>query len=115
MSSLRWNHRCCAGVQSMDDQHGTLLDALNELHSGSADPARIRVLVRLHVEAEERLLALHNFPEIDAYRAEHQLLLERVDSFSASALVSFLREWFSTHAEAAGGVYGPWLTACGVR
>ena len=28
---LTWNHSCTVGVRAMDDQHGILMDAMNEL------------------------------------------------------------------------------------
>jgi hemerythrin len=30
---LTWSHECIVGVQAMDDQHGILMDTLNELHT----------------------------------------------------------------------------------
>ena len=31
MTLLTWNHACSVGVKAMDDQHGILMDAMNEL------------------------------------------------------------------------------------
>ena len=31
MTLLTWNHACSVGVRAMDDQHGILMDAINEL------------------------------------------------------------------------------------
>ncbi len=31
MTLLTWSHECLVGVQAMDDQHGILMDTLNEL------------------------------------------------------------------------------------
>ena len=31
MTFLTWNHACSTGVKAMDDQHGVLMDTLNEL------------------------------------------------------------------------------------
>jgi hemerythrin-like metal-binding protein len=135
MASLTWNQSCSVGVQAMDDQHGILMDALNELrlellHGGECRAVRtmlrrVTELMRLHVESEERLLALHGFPGLAAHRAEQQRLLGRLAQFDvrfeqrqASAvyeLVEYLRKWFTTHTGIAGQKYGPWLQKCGVQ
>jgi hemerythrin len=135
MASLIWNHACTVGVQSIDDQHGVLLDALNELrlallHGEDSRTVRAMLkrateLMRLHVESEDKLLALHGFPGLAAHRAEHQRLLGRLaqydlrfeqrQSAAAYELVEYLRKWFTTHTGIAGQKYGPWLQECGVQ
>ena len=135
MASLMWNQSCSVGVQAMDDQHGILMDALNELrlellHGGECRTVRsmlrrVTELMRLHVESEERLLALHGFPGLAAHRAEQQRLLGRLAQFDVRfeqrqtsavyELVEYLRKWFTTHTGIAGQKYGPWLQKCGVQ
>jgi hemerythrin-like metal-binding protein len=135
MASLTWNQSCSVGVQAMDDQHGILMDALNELrlellHGGECRTVRsmlkrVTELMRLHVESEERLLALHGFPGLAAHRAEQQRLLGRLAQFDVRfeqrqtsavyELVEYLRKWFTTHTGIAGQKYGPWLQKCGVQ
>jgi hemerythrin-like metal-binding protein len=135
MASITWDYSCSVGVQVMDDQHGILLDALNELrvallHGAEGKAvrgmlARVTELMRLHVESEERLLALYGFPELTAHKAEHQRLMGRLAQFntrfeqrqtdSVYELVEYLRKWFTTHTGVAGKKYGPWLQKCGVQ
>jgi hemerythrin-like metal-binding protein len=135
MASLMWNPTCTVGVQTMDDQHGILMDALNELRIAllKGDDCRIvrgmlskvTELMRLHGESEERLLEMHGFPGLSAHRSEHQRLLGRLAQFdirfeqrqSAAVyeLVEYLRKWFTTHTGIAGQKYGPWLQKCGVQ
>jgi hemerythrin-like metal-binding protein len=130
-----WNPTCTVGVQTMDDQHGILMDALNELRIAllKGDDCRIvrgmlskvTELMRLHGESEERLLEMHGFPGLSAHRSEHQRLLGRLAQFdirfeqrqSAAVyeLVEYLRKWFTTHTGIAGQKYGPWLQKCGVQ
>ena len=119
----------------MDDQHGILMDSLNELraellHGGERRTIqtmlnRVTELMRLHVESEERLLATYGFPGLEAHRAEHQRLLGRLAQFNVRfeqrqvgavyELVEYLRKWFTTHTGIAGQKYGPWLQKCGVQ
>jgi hemerythrin len=135
MASLTWNYASTVGVQAIDDQHGILMDALNELRLALLHGAecrqvrtmlsRVSDLMRLHVESEERLLATYGFPGLEAHRAEHQRLLGRLAQFnvrfeqrqvgSVYELVEYLRKWFTTHTGVAGKKYGPWLQKCGVQ
>jgi hemerythrin len=130
-----WNHSCTVGVQVMDDQHGILLDALNELRLALLKGAesrtvrtmltRVSELMRLHVKSEDRLLEQHAFPGLAAHRADQQRLLGRLAQFdiryeqrqsdSVYELVEYLRKWFTSHTGAAGQTYGPWLHGRGVR
>jgi hemerythrin len=135
MAALMWTHSCSAGVQAMDDQHGILLDALNELRvalvhgedSRSIRPMLRRVdeLMRLHIESEEKLLARNGFPELAPHRAENQRLLDRLAVFNVRfeqrqsnavyELVEYMRRWFTNHTGVSGRMYGPWLQKCGVQ
>ncbi len=135
MATLIWNQACTAGVQSMDDQHGNLLDALNELRMALVKGAESRVirpmltrvaeLLRLHVASEDKLLAKHDFPGLAAHKAEHQRLLGRLAQFDARfepwqagsvyELVEYLRKWFTAHTAEMRQSSGPWLRGCGVR
>jgi hemerythrin len=135
MASLMWSYSCTAGIQAIDDQHGILMDALNELRLALLHGAecqmvrtmlmRVAELMRLHVQSEESLLERHGFPELAAYRAERQRLMGRLAQFdvryeqrqsgAAFELVEYLRRWFTSHTGAGRQSYGPWLVECGVR
>jgi hemerythrin len=135
MASLMWNHSCSVGVQAIDNQHGILLDALNELRTAllqgteskvvRAMLARVSELMRLHVESEERLLTLYGYPGLAAHKLEHQRLLGRLAQFDVRfeqrqsgavfELVEYLRKWFTNHTGVSGQKYGPWLQKCGVQ
>jgi hemerythrin-like metal-binding protein len=135
MSSLPWNSANHIGVKAIDDQHGILLDSLNELrvallHGADAKSVatmvrRVANLMRLHIDSEERLLALHGFPGLAAHKSESERLLGRLEQFEvryeqrqsseAFALVEYLRKWFTSHTGASGRAYGPWLHKCGVQ
>src|ERR1035441_2276317 len=132
-----WNQTCAVGVRVIDEQHGILLDSLNELNTALAlgedcESVKVRLervaeLARLHVTSEERLLELHGFPGLANYRAEREKLLHHLESRPPSCtsqsrhkqsdsvyeLASFLRNWFVEHTQA-GQEYGPWLQEQGV-
>lgn len=135
MAALMWNHSCTVGVQAIDDQHGILLDALNELRMALLQGEecsmvrtmlkRVTELMRLHGECEDKLLARHGFPGLAAHRAEYQRLLGRLAQFNVRfeqrqsdavyELVEYLRKWFTTHTGVSGQKFGPWLVQHGVR
>jgi hemerythrin len=139
MSPLVWNAQKAAGIRVIDEQHGILLDGLNELRValklGEECEVvrrllhRVTELARLHVASEERLLEQHHFPGLAEYKAERQLLLDQLEARPATCnsgnryrqadsvyeLAEFLRTWFVGHMEAAGAAYGPWLQEHGVR
>ena len=135
VSPLIWSHTCTTGVQSMDDQHGILMDCLNELRnllSRGGDPKDVReTLVRLtaltmmHFESEEALLQSYAFPGLTEHRREHHRLLTQLADFAnhpnpgsngaAMGLAQFLRDWFIAHVEGLDQAYGPWLLERGVK
>ena len=66
MTLLTWNHACTVGVRAMDDQHGILMDTMNELRlaavrgSGREQVSevldRLIEFTRMHFWSEEQLL-----------------------------------------------------------
>jgi hemerythrin len=135
MASLVWNYSGTIGVQAMDDQHGILMDALNELRMAllkGTDSrtvrgmlSRVTELMRLHGESEERLLEMRGYPGVAAHRAENQRLLGRLAQFgiryeqgqsgAVYEVVEYLRKWFTTHTGISGQKYGRWLMKHGVQ
>jgi hemerythrin len=130
-----WNHACSVGVKAMDDQHGILVDALNELRlatvrGGGREALRVLLeriveFTALHFANEEGLMERTAFPGLREHRMEHQLLLARLrkaahrieceDGFAMGPLLAFLREWFGAHLGGLDQQYGPWLNARGIR
>lgn len=72
MTLLTWSHECIVGVQAMDDQHGILMDTLNELrskllhsadrHTISLQLERLIEFSQMHFQSEEQLLEREGFP-----------------------------------------------------
>jgi hemerythrin len=119
----------------MDDQHGVLLDALNDLRKGLAKGegpetarkliGRLIELTRLHFASEEQLLGRFDYPGLAAHHAEHQHMLGRLAEYAGwlqsrpaganTEVAQSLRGWFLTHIEGCDQLYGPWLRERGVR
>jgi hemerythrin len=131
---LTWNHACSTGVKAMDDQHGVLLDTLNELrlalaHGRGRDEIgeglnRLIELTRLHFASEERLLEQQGYPGTAEHRSAHQRLLVQIeeaahraqhsDELHMHSLLLFLRDWYMNHVENLDHQYGAWLNERGI-
>ncbi|HTB95827.1 MAG TPA: hemerythrin family protein [Terracidiphilus sp.] len=134
MSGLAWSHASVVGVQAMDDQHGILMDSLNELRvqlarGSSRDKVnrQLELLVEftgLHFECEERLLERHGFPDIDVHREEHRRMLHAIrelvdrsahgEACDLNNVLNLLRCNFAEHVEGLDTRYGGWLNAQGI-
>jgi hemerythrin-like metal-binding protein len=118
----------------MDDQHGILMDTMNELrlaliHGAGREQVsevldRLIEFTRMHFSSEEQMLQRSGFPALAAHRAEHQRLLAQILQASHRAqhgeevqvrpLLLFLRGWYVAHIEGLDREYGPWLNERGV-
>jgi hemerythrin-like metal-binding protein len=118
----------------MDDQHGILMDTLNELRlalvqGGDRDQVsdglkRLIEFSRLHFASEERLLEQSGFPRVAEHRLAHQRLLreiegaaqrtQRNDELHMRSLLLFLRGWYMSHIEGLDKQYGDWLNERGI-
>lgn len=134
MTLLTWSHECIVGVQAMDDQHGILMDTLNELRlmlQRNADRRnlclqleRLIGYTEMHFESEDRLLKQHGFPGADSHRAEHRRLIgklyaalehvNREEDVNFQTVLDFLPSWYLEHVEHADQPYGIWLNEHGV-
>jgi len=131
---LTWNYACTVGVRSMDDQHGILMDTMNELRlavvRGSGREQVCEVLdrliefTRMHFSSEEKLLNQYLYPGREEHRTEHQRILAQIlqtshrvqhgEQMQMRPLLCFLRESYSEHIESMDREYGPWLNEHGV-
>jgi len=131
---LTWNHACSVGIRAMDDQHGILMDTMNELRLAVVRGAgreqvsevldRLIEFTRMHFSSEEQLLGRYEYPGMEAHRGEHQRLLAQIlqsahrvqhgEKVQMRPLLVFLREWYLEHIEGVDREYGPWLNERGV-
>lgn len=118
----------------MDDQHGVLMDTLNELRlavvRGSSREEVTQLLnqlidfTRMHFTSEEQLMESYNYPGFVEHREEHQRLLVQLQesalkmqhspSMHMRPLLAFVRDSYREHIEGADKEYGPWLNERGV-
>jgi hemerythrin len=124
---LRWNHACTVGVKAMDDQHGILMDTLNELRlatmRGCSREQASKLLdqliefTRLHFWSEKQLMEQTGFLGLAEHRSEHHRLLARIlqsarrfqhgGAVQTSDFLCFLHDGFIDHVEDLDREYGP--------
>ena len=134
MTLLTWNHACTVGVRAMDDQHGILMDTMNELrlalvHGHGHDQVcellnRLVEFTRMHFWSEERLMEQSAFPGLAEHREEHERLLgllregihrvQHGEGVQMRPMLCAMRDTYIAHIEGPDQLYGPWLNEYGV-
>lgn len=116
---LIWNDSLKLGIDSVDEQHYSLLDLINRLDEAVAlghDPTAIGDLLdalidytRYHFDEEEKLMRAAGFDDslYDAHREEHRVFVETIlqarneqpdhASFLLHHLLDFLFDWLYRH------------------
>jgi hemerythrin-like metal-binding protein len=118
----------------MDDQHGILMDTMNELRlalvrgSGREQLSqlldRLIEFTRMHFWSEEQLMEQSGFPGLAEHRAEHHRMLAQMlqsahrvqygEEVRMRPLLCSLRDGCLEHIEGLDREYGPWLNEHGV-
>lgn len=135
MSFMPWTDAMVLGIDSIDDQHHWLVDAINTLYdelNGPGGPCRDvigHILESLmdytmnHFLLEEELFQRFGYPETVAHKTEHDGFTHKAmglltrfeggDSVNAEVL-DFLKDWLTQHILKVDRAYIPFLKAQGV-
>jgi len=128
---FEWKDEYSVGIRSIDGQHQNLFRLAGELHSamagGQGKAAIFKTLGRLvqytevHFAQEERLMRLHDYPDLAAHKAQHDALARQVRQFQADfeagrvlvtiQLLQFLKNWLENHIKGSDQKYAPYLAA----
>ena len=126
---FEWKDIYSTGIHSIDAQHRNLFAVAEDLYAamstGQGRAAVGRTLDRMvqytasHFAHEERLMRLHNFPDFEVHKAEHDKLTAQVLQFQADyragkvtitvQLLQFLRDWLQKHIQGSDQQYAPFL------
>jgi hemerythrin len=118
----------------MDDQHGILMDTINDLRLAltrgcgrkQAGELLLRLidLTRLHFSYEESLMQQAGYPGLRDHRAEHRRMLSEMlqaehrvqndEELQTGSILLALRDGFLMHIEGLDRAYGPWLRDRGI-
>jgi hemerythrin len=119
----------------MDDQHGILMDTMNELRLAAVRGSsweqvsellnRLIQFTRMHSWGEEQLMEQHVFPGLAEHRTEHQRMMAQIlqsshrvrhgEKMQMRPLLCFLRESYAEHIDGVDRAYGTWLNERGVN
>jgi hemerythrin len=134
MALLAWNDTFSVKVRQFDDQHKKLIVLINQLHDamrvGKGGDVVGEVLKSLidytstHFAAEERLMKMHSYPELESHRREHTQLVKQVLDIQQAMtegrkpltmnIMGFLKEWLVKHIQGDDRKYGSYLNSKGV-
>jgi hemerythrin len=129
MGMFEWNNGYTTGIGSIDAQHQTLFQIANRLHeamiAGQGKAVLGPILERLvqytagHFAHEERLMRLHDYPDLAAHKAQHDALTRQVREFQSKfqsgqatmtvQLLHFLKNWLTEHIKGSDLKYAPFL------
>lgn len=117
MPFIEWNDRLSVNIASIDRQHRTLINYINQLNDavgrGNADTMIAYVLrglatyTTVHFAYEEMLFNLYKYPDNDGHKAVHTRLLTQVGDYNTRfhngerdlgpELLDFLKAWLNNH------------------
>ena len=126
---FEWKDLYSTGIHSVDAQHRNLFAVAEDLYAamstGQGKASVGRTLDRLvqytasHFSHEERLMRLHDYPDLAAHKAEHEKLTSQVLAFQADfrsgkvtmtvQLLQFLKDWLQNHIQGSDMKYAPFL------
>lgn len=126
---FEWSDRFSVGIPSIDAQHQTLFgmaaELLTAMSNGRGKAVTGKILDRLvqytatHFAHEERLMRLHDYPDLPAHKAQHDALTQKVLHFQSEVrsgratvtiqLLQFLKSWLVQHIEGSDKEYAPFL------
>ncbi|MCP4981980.1 MAG: hemerythrin family protein [Gammaproteobacteria bacterium] len=132
---VEWKDEYSVGIDSIDQQHRKLLNLINSLQTavnyktGSEfEREALDELVdytKTHFSYEEGLMERYEYPEFTTHRAEHELMISRVDQVLAEYqqdedtamqnAIDFLKDWLINHINGTDQKYASFLIEKGAK
>jgi hemerythrin len=134
MAVMEWSPAFSVKVKKFDDQHKKLIDLLNQLHdamkAGQGNAMLGLVLQSLitytatHFKEEEQVMQANGYPDLPQHKIEHEKLVKQVldlqKKFQSGGgvltltVMSFLKDWLTSHIQGVDKKYGIFLNAKGI-
>ncbi len=131
---VEWKDEYSVGIESIDLQHKKLIGLINSLqtavdYSAGADFEREALdelvdYTKTHFSYEEHLMEDNGYPEFTTHRAEHELMIARVEETlreyqrdqdtAMQNAVDYLRDWLINHINGTDKKYSEFLIERGV-
>jgi hemerythrin len=114
---IEWDDAFSVGVQKIDEQHRKFLSITNILFDSMQKSQNREVVgsvlkelqqyVEYHFKAEESLLKMYNYPDINEHKLEHESAVHKVNKFVMDyerglqtvdiEILKFLSDWIQNH------------------
>jgi len=127
---VKWENRYSVGVDIIDEQHKTLLNLINRLHSSMLEGlGKTKVFVTLqelasysmvHFKTEEKMMEEVTYFDIENHKKEHESFKYDIASFIikqqagepfiAQEVLTFLHEWVIDHITEIDSKYKPYVS-----
>jgi len=121
------------GHAKIDDDHRTLVQALNDLHTAADQGKDAKEIAKVlnflrdytvtHFSTEETLMIRHKYPKTSEHFTAHADLLMRVSDFiadyrqgriaSVAEMMTFLETWLVEHIQGPDRALGAYLKSVG--
>jgi hemerythrin len=118
MPLIEWKDEYKLGIASVDFEHRSLIELINNLHANLAMPetrsstldflGEVYTQISSHFALEERVMRDLKYDQVDDHKTDHEALLDEIrdimDAFEAGdfdnaddVLGERLKEWFGRH------------------
>ncbi len=142
MKLFEWDDSLSVNIESIDLEHKTLLDMINnyydeihEIHNGTSEKSLTDLRVELisnmkyyattHFKTEELFFEKYDYPEFKEHKQEHddfvikvlelEQRLESGELILTTELTDFLKEWLVDHIKGSDQKYSDYLVSKGAR
>lgn len=135
MAFLVWEDKYSVGIKEIDDQHKGLFDIINDLYEAIKLNKNKEILsdiinklvkyTEVHFDAEELLMSLYKYPDLEEHKRLHGKFTSKViefrDNFNPTTLMTslevmeFLKQWWMHHVLDTDKQYSPFLLKKGLR
>lgn len=136
MEIIRWDDSYSVRIASIDKQHQSLFNAINDFYDSiiqqkGAHEATLKLLNKLkeytvyHFQSEEQLMQRYQFPMYGAHKKEHDEFIEKINNIEerimtgklviSIEITSMIKDWIENHIRKTDMAYSSFLLSHGVH
>jgi len=132
---FQWKEEYSVGVRALDLDHQKLLNLLNQFNTAydyamSEEYERqalkdLTDYTQYHFTREEKLMADNNYPDLEAHKIQHQVMIDEIKRLEAryneegheafEEVSQFLSDWLINHINGTDKQYTKHLNDCGIH
>ena len=134
MKIIEWCEDFSVHIETIDEQHKTLISLINELNLamkyGKEKKHCANIInglfeyIKTHFTTEEGILEQHNYPQLAEHKKEHDLFIDKILEFKtdlkikqvclSEEILEFLSTWLIDHIQGTDKKYATFLSDQGV-